>query len=197
MSLPRFLSLRPVFSQGCVLHLMAIFAGVSTAKAQLAPGGTINAPITTAQTLAGGTGTVDAAGSIMVSGSANAVTGTSALVNSGTIKQIGTGRAIRDNTGGLTLTVTNNVGALIQATAADAIRPGVNGVVVNEGVISAIPVVEVTGGLRDASLRCRDSQYESPGSAARLKARPSFIDGQTQKSQETRRSARTAFERQR
>jgi hypothetical protein len=38
------------------------------------------------------------------------------------IKQTGTGRAIRDNTGGLTLTVTNNAGALLQAADADAIQ---------------------------------------------------------------------------
>jgi len=38
------------------------------------------------------------------------------------IKQTGTGRAIRDNTGGLTLTVTNNAGALFQAADADAIQ---------------------------------------------------------------------------
>jgi hypothetical protein len=38
------------------------------------------------------------------------------------IKQTGTGRAIRDNTGGLTLTVTNSAGALLQAADADAIQ---------------------------------------------------------------------------
>jgi hypothetical protein len=49
-----------------------------------------------------------------VSGSSVAitVTGTSSIQNNGVINQIGTGRAIRDNTGGLTLAVTNNAGAL-------------------------------------------------------------------------------------
>ena len=55
---------------------------------------------------------VSSTGNLQVSGSAVAitVTGTSSIQNNGMIKQTGTGRAIRDNTGGLTLTVTNNAG---------------------------------------------------------------------------------------
>ena len=159
---------------------------------------------TTAQTLgAGQTGTVTATGSLTVSGSTVAVTvnGSNAtLSNLGTIKQTGTGRVVRDNTGvsGLTITngsltnstalmqsadadviqmnvsngsvLLNNYGTLrslnasgggsqavdftaittgtnvvnnyatgvIQATEADAVRPGVNGVVYNAGLIKSM-----------------------------------------------------------
>ena len=67
---------------------------------------------------------VSSTGNLQVSGSSIAitVTGTSSIQNDGMIKQTGTGRAIRDNTGGLTLTVTNNAGALLQAADADAIQ---------------------------------------------------------------------------
>ncbi|HSJ04636.1 MAG TPA: autotransporter domain-containing protein [Verrucomicrobium sp.] len=47
--------------------------------------------------------------------------------------------------------VNNYLGGLIEATAADAIRPGTNGVVNNWGTISAIPVVEMDGILRVVS----------------------------------------------
>ncbi len=80
---------------------------------------------TAAQNLAAGqTGTIDAGGLLSVSGTADAVlvTGSSTLVNNGTILQTGTGRGIRDNTGNLTLTVTNNVGALMQAADSDVIQ---------------------------------------------------------------------------
>ncbi|MGQ0622837.1 MAG: beta strand repeat-containing protein [Panacagrimonas sp.] len=152
------------------------------------------------------TGTVTAAGDLNVGGSTVAVTvsgtGTANVLNSGMIRQTGTGRTI-DNSGGanvVTLNITNNAGALIQAansdvirvnvagstitlnnsgsvvspnpsaggsqaldwaaittggntlnnfatgivqaTAADAMRPGVNGVVMNAGLISAVPVIE-------------------------------------------------------
>jgi hypothetical protein len=80
--------------------------------------------VTTAQTLPGGAGVVSSTGNLQVSGSSVAitVTGTSSIQNDGMIKQTGTGRAIRDNTGGLTLTVTNSAGALLQAADADAIQ---------------------------------------------------------------------------
>ncbi|WP_144113246.1 autotransporter domain-containing protein [Paraburkholderia sp. BCC1886] len=81
---------------------------------------------TTAQSLGTGgtTGTVDAGGTLAVSGSTVAITltGNSTITNSGTITQTGTGRAIRDNTGGLTVTVTNNAGATIQTADADVIQ---------------------------------------------------------------------------
>ena len=87
---------------------------------------------TSAQTLgsaSGQTGSVGAAGSLTVSGSNVAVTvsGNSAtLTNLGTIKQTGTGRVIRDNTGVTNLVVTNgsatNSTALMQAADADVIQ---------------------------------------------------------------------------
>jgi len=80
-----------------------------------------------AQTLgptAGQTGTVDAGGSLTLGGATVAITVTSSatIVNSGSITQTGTGRVIRDNTGGLTLDVTNNVGALMEAVDNDVIQ---------------------------------------------------------------------------
>jgi hypothetical protein len=96
-----------------------------TGRAQFAPGpNPIAATVTAPQTLHSGAGVVSSTGNLQVSGSSVAitVTGTSSIQNDGMIKQTGTGRAIRDNTGGLTLTVTNNAGALLQAADADAIQ---------------------------------------------------------------------------
>jgi hypothetical protein len=96
-----------------------------TGRAQFVPGpNPIAGTVTTAQTLPSGAGVASSTGNLQVSGSSVAitVTGTSSIQNDGMIKQTGTGRAIRDNTGGLTLTVTNNVGALLQAADADAIQ---------------------------------------------------------------------------
>ena len=80
--------------------------------------------VTTPQTLHSGAGVINSTGDLEVSGSSVAitVTGTSSIQNDGMIKQTGTGRAINDNTGGLTLTVTNSAGALLQAADADAIQ---------------------------------------------------------------------------
>jgi hypothetical protein len=78
-----------------------------------------------AKTLATGqTGTVDAGGTLSVAGATDAisVTGNATLTNNGTIVQTGTGRGIRDNTGKLTLTVTNSAGATIQTADADVIQ---------------------------------------------------------------------------
>ncbi|KPC53826.1 autotransporter family protein [Amantichitinum ursilacus] len=152
----------------------------------------------TAQALAAGqTGVVEQGGTLTLGGATVAVTvtGNATITNSGSITQTGTGRGIRDNTGGLTLTVNNLAGALISAfdgdviqmnkansniyfnnygtltstnnsaggsqaidfaaittgvnqlhnyatgiitaNEADAVRPGVNGVVINEGLIKS------------------------------------------------------------
>ena len=96
-----------------------------TGRAQFVPGpNPIAGTVTTAQTLHSGAGVVSSTGNLQVSGSSVAitVTGTSSIQNDGMIKRTGTGRAIRDNTGGLTVTVTNNAGALLQAADADAIQ---------------------------------------------------------------------------
>jgi hypothetical protein len=96
-----------------------------TGRAQFVPGpNPIAGTVTAAQTLASGAGMVSSSGDLEVSGSSNAitVTGTSSIQNDGVINQTGAGRAIRDNTGALTLTVTNNANALLQAADADAIQ---------------------------------------------------------------------------
>jgi autotransporter-associated beta strand protein len=96
-----------------------------TGRAQFVPGpNPIAGTVTAAQTLPGGAGVVSSTGNLEVSGNSVAitVTGTSSIQNDGVINQTGTGRAIRDNTGALTLTVTNNANALLQAADADAIQ---------------------------------------------------------------------------
>jgi autotransporter-associated beta strand protein len=104
-----------------ILALLAPPAG----RAQFVPGpNPIADTVTAAQTLPSGAGVVSSTGDLEVSGSSVAitVTGTSSIQNDGVINQTGTGRAIRDNTGGLTLSVTNGAGALLQAANADAIQ---------------------------------------------------------------------------
>ena len=94
-----------------------------TGRAQFVPGpNPIAGTVTAAQTLPSGAGVIISTSNLEVSGSSNAitVTGTSSIQNDGVINQTGTGRAIRDNTGALTLTVTNNANALLQAADADA-----------------------------------------------------------------------------
>jgi hypothetical protein len=94
----------------------------------------ITTPSTTAQTLSTSqTGSISASGSLTVSGSTVAVsiTGNNAsLTNLGTLKQTGTGRAIRDNTGVTGLTITNgsasNSTALMQTADADVIQMNVS-----------------------------------------------------------------------
>lgn len=91
---------------------------------------TISVDSTIKQTLAASeTGTVNAGKSLTVSGSNVAVTITgnnTTLTNLGTLKQIGDGRAIRDNTGVTGLVITNgsltNSSALMQAADADVIQ---------------------------------------------------------------------------
>jgi autotransporter-associated beta strand protein len=84
---------------------------------------------TTAQTLASGqSGTINLNSSLIVSSTSNAitVTGNATIVNDGILEQTASGsnaaRDIRDNTGNLTLTVTNNVGALMQTQDDDVIQ---------------------------------------------------------------------------
>jgi hypothetical protein len=92
--------------------------------------GTISDANTKAQTLAAGqSGTVAIGGSLAVSGDKVAVTvsGNNATLNNlGTIRQTGTGRVVRDNTGVSNLVINNgsisNATALIQAADADVIQ---------------------------------------------------------------------------
>jgi autotransporter-associated beta strand protein len=107
----------------CGLMLIA-----QSAFAQFNPGpNPITGTVTTKQTISSGTGTVNGTLSVTGNNVAITVTGSSSIVNNGTIQQTtvntgsnaGNGRAIRDNTGNLTLTVTNAAGALIQTADAD------------------------------------------------------------------------------
>ena len=85
----------------------------------------ISTASTTAQTLATGeTGVITSAGSLTTSGSTVpiTVTGNSTITNSGQIIQNGTGRGILNATGTVSLTITNNAGALIRTADADTIR---------------------------------------------------------------------------
>jgi hypothetical protein len=194
--------------------LLALFVALPASWSTVSAAGfTVTGNSSTSQTLSSGTGSVTATGHLAVTGNANAVniTGSSTLVNSGVIEQTsnGGGRAVRDNAGGLTLSFTNNLGALVQAqdsdafqmnkansnvvldnygtfnsinnslggsqaidwnaittgsntlnnfstgllqaNAADAVRPGVNGVINNFGTIRALPVTEGGAGARTAS----------------------------------------------
>ncbi|MEJ2632602.1 MAG: autotransporter-associated beta strand repeat-containing protein [Acidihalobacter sp.] len=72
----------------------------------------------------GDTGTVKSGGTLSVSGDKVAVDikGSSTIDNAGTIEQSGDGRAIRANSGGLNLTVTNQAGAVIRTHDADVIQ---------------------------------------------------------------------------
>ena len=100
--------------------------------------------LTTAQTLATGqTGTIETGGKLSVAGTAVAisVTGNASIQNYGMLLETGTGRAIRDNTGGLTLTLTNYAGALIQTADADVIqmnKANSNVTVYNYGTMTSI-----------------------------------------------------------
>ncbi len=105
--------------------LFLAFVSAPAGWAQFVPGpNPIDGTVTAAQTISTGTGTVASTGDLEVSGSAVAitVTGSCTVENNGIINQTGTGRGIRDNTGGLTLTMENNAGALLQAADADPIQ---------------------------------------------------------------------------
>jgi hypothetical protein len=108
------------------------------AFAQFAPGPNPITDTVGAQTLSAGTGIVDSSGKISVtSGSTVALTltGTSNLVNNGTIQTTGTGRAIDSNSGVANLNVTNN--GLISSVSSDAFRVNTNSIVslTNSGTI--------------------------------------------------------------
>ena len=118
--------------------LSVVALGVTApAFAQLAPGPNPVTGTVGAQTLSSGNGTVDATGKISTTGSTVAlvITGTSTLLNKGTIEATGTGRAMDSNSGVANLTVTNN--GLISSVSADAFRVNTNSSVLltNSGTI--------------------------------------------------------------
>jgi hypothetical protein len=101
------------------------------AFAQFSPGpNPITSTVTGTQTLSGGTGTVDAGGEIRIASGGNVgvnMTGTSTLINNGTIQTLGTGRAIDSNSGIANLNLTNN--GLISSVSSDAFRVNTNSAV--------------------------------------------------------------------
>lgn len=123
---PALPSRTPIGAAVCALLLTIGIAPASAASFN------ITATSTSAQTLgtgSGQTGTIGAAGALTTSGSAVAVTvsgDNATLDNQGTLKQTGSGRAIRDNTGVKNLVVNNgsaaNSTALIQTADADVIQ---------------------------------------------------------------------------
>src|SRR5262249_42681207 len=93
------------------------------AFAQFSPGpNPITATETAPRTLSSGTGTINAGGGIVTSGTdlPLSMTGTSTLINNGTIKNTGSARAIDSNCATPNPTVTNN--GLISSVSADAFR---------------------------------------------------------------------------
>lgn len=121
------------------LAIASLFLTANLAVAQFNPGPNPipNGTTTGAQTLPGGTGTVDSGGKISTSGGTVALTqtGTSTLVNNGTIEQTGSARAINSATAGSNLTVTNT--GLISSVSDDAFRVTSNSAVslINSGTI--------------------------------------------------------------
>jgi autotransporter-associated beta strand protein len=120
------------------LSALVALAVATPAFAQFSPGPSPVTGTVGAQTLSGGTGTVNGGGAISIaSGSTVALTmtGTSTLLNNGTIQTLGTGRAIDSNSGIANLTVTNN--GLISAVSTDAFRVNTNSAVslTNNGTI--------------------------------------------------------------
>ena len=135
----------------------------------------ISVPTTSPQTLASGTGTINSTGRITRSNSSPVIiiSGTgSTLNNSGTIEQFGSDRSVRSSTASTsisllnlgTVSVSNGAGGqavdwnnilfgansltnhgMIRDTGEDAVRPGVNGIVMNmnTGTIAATPVLTI------------------------------------------------------
>ncbi len=122
----------------CVALATLILATPTWAQFSPAPN-----PIATEQnaqrTLTSGTGTITDTGAIIInSGSVVPLlmSGTSTLVNNGTIRTLGSGRAIDSNSGAANLTITNN--GLISSVSADAFRVNTAGssvLLTNSGTI--------------------------------------------------------------
>jgi hypothetical protein len=115
-----------------------LLLSAAPSMAQFVPGPNPIAGTVGAQTLAGGTGTINVGGAISIpSGGSVAltVTGTSTLNNNGIIQTLGSGRAIDSNSGIANLAV-NNTG-LISSVSTDAFRVNTDSAVslVNSGTI--------------------------------------------------------------
>lgn len=101
-----------------------------------------NSTSTSAQSLSSNqTGTITSTGTLNVSGSSVAVTftGTGTLTNNGLLEQTGSGRAIRDNTGNINVTVANT--GTIESNGDDTYQENKAGSTVsltNSGIIEAL-----------------------------------------------------------
>lgn len=113
--------MRKVLKHSGLIAATGFLLAPSAHAANFTIAGVTNVP----QTLtAGQAGTVTPTGTLTVAGGTVAVTmsGTSFLDNSGTIQQLSTGRAIRNNTAGVSLLVNNNTGGTIRTLNGDAIQ---------------------------------------------------------------------------
>jgi len=132
--------------------VLAAIVFASSARAQFSPGpNPVSGNATSTQTLAGGTGTVTASGSIKIaSGTTAAVTmsgGTAGapttLANNGAIQQNSGGRAIQSSGTNAVLVIQNNAGATISTTSNDTVAAGTGSTTVtsvsltNAGTISS------------------------------------------------------------
>lgn len=107
---------------------------------------------------------LSAVGDDAVQISANAAGSTFTLNNSGTVMSTNS-RAINLRDIGGSNSITNNAGGVLRSTGNDAIRPGVNGVINNSGLIQAVPVLEsLAGGVTQAS--SNDGIQADPDGAA-------------------------------
>src|SRR6185295_6097574 len=115
--------------------------------AQFSPGPNPIVGTVGTQSILSGTGTISSGGVISVSGSGNAITlsatsGSTTIINNGSVLQTGTGRTIRNNTSGTpSFSITNNNGALIRSADGDTIRAdvaGSNWTINNSGIITSL-----------------------------------------------------------
>ncbi len=94
---------------------------------------------------------LSAVGDDAVQISASAAGSSFTLNNSGTVMSTNA-RAINLRDIGGSNSITNNASGVLRSTGNDAIRPGVNGIINNSGLIEAVPVLEnVAGGVTQAS----------------------------------------------
>lgn len=131
----------PLMSFATRILLLGLFAHLPLLRAQFVPGPNPITGTVGAQTLSSGVGTVNVGGAISVAsggGVALTMTGTSTLINNGTIQTLGSGRAIDSNSGVSNLTLTNN--GLISSESTDAFRINTNSIVslTNSGTIRVV-----------------------------------------------------------
>lgn len=144
------MSIRTVLPPNPVLASAIALIGVLGAATAPAASFTVTAGTTdnVAKTLAAGdTGTVQATGTLSVSGGTNTITlsatsGTTTISNSGSILQTGNGRTIRNNTSGTpAFSITNTSTGLIQSANGDTLRADIAGsswTVNNSGTIKSL-----------------------------------------------------------